>query len=194
MLRAMPGLRSLPAVRAWWLAAALLGPLLLQAAPSAASSAEPGLAAPNRVDISPRLVTAGQPPASTLEQLRILGFDAVIYLAPLDVPGAVVDEPTIVERQGLRFVNIPIRFNRPDEQHYATFVAAMKALEGRKVLVHCQVNMRASSMVFLYRSIEQKEPPDRAYEAVTAIWSPDGVWKAFIDQTLERHGVRFETY
>ena len=50
----------------------------------------------------------------------------------------------------------------------------------RKVLVHCQINMRASSLVFLHRTIALKEDPRVAYEAVTAVWSPRGPWRALI--------------
>ena len=64
------------------------------------------------------------------------------------------------------------------------FVAALDGMKDRQVLVHCQVNMRGSSMVFLYRTIVGKESPEAAYEAVTKVWSPNGVWKQFIVDQL----------
>lgn len=158
----------------------------------ARAQAGDGLAAPNVVEISPRLVTSGQPSAAALAQLKALGFDAVIYLAPPTVHDAVRDEQLIVTRQGLAFINIPIRFDHPTEADFATFAAVLGALADRKVLVHCQVNMRASAMVFLYRSVVLKEPPQQAQEAMARVWSPDGAWRALLQGQLREHQIAYE--
>lgn len=155
---------------------------------------EPGLRAPNVVPISPRLVTSGQPSAAALSGLAAQGFGAVIYLAPPTVPDAVPDEAGIVRGQGLAFVNIPIRFGSPTDADFRAFVEAMNRFRDRKVLVHCQVNMRASSMTFLYRVIVDHEPPERAYEAVAQIWSPLGPWKQLLLSQLSQAGISFEPY
>ena len=157
-------------------------------------AAAPALDAPNIVVISPLLVTAGQPTAASLGTLKAQGFEAAVYLAPPTVSDAVRDEQAIVERQGLAYLNIPIRFDQPSEADYDAFAAAMARLAGRKVLVHCQVNMRASSLVFLHRVLVGHEPPDKAYESVAKVWSPRGPWKALIVKLLRQHGVGFEPY
>jgi len=164
----------------------------MAAMPSIAQSPAPF--APNIVEIDPRLVTSGQPSEKGLSTLGALGFEAVIYLAPPTVTDAVRDEAQIVGRQGLVFVNIPIRFDHPTEQDYEAFAGVLDALGTRKVLVHCQVNMRASSLVFLYRVIARREDPDHAYESVTAVWSPEGPWKRLIVELLRKHGVKFDPY
>ena len=148
--------------------------------------------APNVVEISPRLVTSGQPPAESLANLKALGFEAVIYLAPPTVHDAVRDEPLIVTRQGLTFVNIPIRFDAPTEADFETLAGVLTGLGNRKVLVHCQINLRASSLVFLYRAIVLKDDPRLAYEAVHKVWVPDEVWKRFIERQLARHKIDFQ--
>lgn len=167
-----------------------LGALLAAAALAHAQGS--GLAAPNVVEISPRLVTSGQPSAAALGQLKALGFDAVIYLAPPTVADAVRDEQLIVTRQGLVFINIPIRFDHPTEADFDTFARVLGALAGRKVLVHCQINLRASALVFLYRSVVLKEPPQQAQEAMARVWSPDGPWRALLQGQLRKHGVAYE--
>jgi protein tyrosine phosphatase (PTP) superfamily phosphohydrolase (DUF442 family) len=159
-----------------------------------AEAQAPAFAAPNLVAITPLLVTAGQPSAEALARLGAAGFAGVIYLAPLTVPGAVRDEAAILERQSIAFSHIPIEFNEPDERDFEAFAAALSALKGRKVLVHCQVNMRASSMVFLYRVLVDKENPELAYEPVTKVWSPNGTWRRFIVSMLRKHGIAFEPY
>ena len=159
-----------------------------------AFAADPPLKAPNVVPISAKLVTAGQPGAEALATLASQGFEAVIYLAPPTVSDAVPGEADIVRRQGIEFVNIPIVFSKPAEADFDAFVQAMKRFEGRKVLVHCQVNMRASSLTFLYRVIVLKEDPDKAYEAVAKVWSPGGPWKVLLVAQLRKAGVSFVPY
>ncbi len=168
--------------------------LLIALTPSASSAQlRPG-AAPNIVEITPRLVTSGQPSAEALGGLGAQGFEAVIYLAPPTVSDAVREEAVIVGRQGLVFVNIPIRFDNPTEKDYETFASVLAALSGRKVLIHCQINLRASSMVFLYRVIAAKEDPDLAYKSVAGVWSPDGPWKRLMRGLLRKNGISFEPY
>jgi protein tyrosine phosphatase (PTP) superfamily phosphohydrolase (DUF442 family) len=157
-------------------------------------AAQPLPAAPNVVAITPHLVTSGQPSAKALAALGAQGFGADIYLAPPTVHDAVRDEALIVGRQGIVFVNIPMDFDNPTEQDYETFASVLGALSERRVLVHCQVNLRASSMVFLYRVIARKEDPHVAYEAVTGVWKPEGPWKRLIQDLLRKHGVAFELY
>jgi protein tyrosine phosphatase (PTP) superfamily phosphohydrolase (DUF442 family) len=168
------------------------------ALPAAMVFAEPvfaaPLSAPNVVEITPRLVTAGQPSAKALAGLGAMGFEADIYLAPFTVMDAVKDEPLIVGRQGLVFINIPIQFGNPTEKDFETFAAELTKLGDRKVLVHCQVNMRASSMVFLYRVIVNKEDPNTAYKAVAQVWTPEGSWKRLMQDLLKKNNVNFEPY
>jgi protein tyrosine phosphatase (PTP) superfamily phosphohydrolase (DUF442 family) len=150
--------------------------------------------APNVVPISPRLVTSGQPTADALSHLAAQGFGAVIYLAPLTVPDAVPGEADIIRRQGMEFINIPIQFGKPTEVDFQAFVEAMNKFHDRKVLVHCQVNMRASSMTFLYRVIVGHEDPEQAYESVARVWSPEGPWKELLIMQLRKAGIAFEPY
>jgi protein tyrosine phosphatase (PTP) superfamily phosphohydrolase (DUF442 family) len=162
---------------------------LLLALPAAAEA--PAIAAPNVVDITPRIVTSGQPSADALAGLKAKGFDAVIYLAPATVQDAVADEYAILSRQGILFVNIPMQWENPTAADFEAFAGVLRALADRKVLVHCPLNYRASSMVFLYRAIVLHEDADQAYAAVARVWSPMGAWRPFIEGQLRRHGLTF---
>ena len=57
----------------------------------------------------------------------------MIYLAPPTVRDAVHDEHLIVARQGLVFINIPIRFDGPTEADFDAFSAALGGLGDRRV-------------------------------------------------------------
>jgi protein tyrosine phosphatase (PTP) superfamily phosphohydrolase (DUF442 family) len=166
----------------------------LALAPLAAQAGQEALKAPNVIPISARLVTSGQPTADALAHLASQGFGAVIYLAPPTVSDAVREEADIVRHQGLEYVNIPIEFGAPTAADFQAFVDAMKRFGDRKVLVHCQVNMRASSMTFLYRVVVGHESPEQAYEAVAKVWSPSGAWRKLLVNELRKANVAFEPY
>jgi protein tyrosine phosphatase (PTP) superfamily phosphohydrolase (DUF442 family) len=150
------------------------------------------LDAPNPVEISPSLITSGQPSLQALAGIGTLGVQAVIYLAPDSVPDAVKNEPELLKQQGIEFVHIPIPFNAPKEEHVIAVSDALVRLKDKKVLVHCQVNMRASTMVFLHRTITLKEDPAAAYDAVSRIWSPEGVWRVLVIEQLKKHKIAFQ--
>ena len=149
---------------------------------------------PNLVVINDRLVTSGQPSAEWLRTLKAQGFEAVVYLAPPTVHDAVADEHAIVGAQGLVFVSIPVNFEQPHAADHSLVSAALQALGSRKVLVHCQVNLRASSLVFLHRVIALREDPERAYAQLSRVWKPNATWKRYLEDELRRHGVAFDVY
>ena len=171
-----------------------LAPLVALSLAANMAIAAPVLDAPNVVPISESLVTSGQPTAAGLAELSSQGFGAVINLAPTTVPDAVHDESEIIQKQGLAYVNIPINFNQPTDSDFQEFVAAMNRFKGKKVLVHCQVNMRASSMTFLYRVVIEHQNPEKVYESVAQIWSPEGPWMRFIVAELKQADVSFQPY
>lgn len=170
--------------------AAVMSALFVTSAHSEVQSIQ----APNVVAISPKVVTSGQPTAEALAHLAEQGFKAVIYLAPPTSSDAIPNEKDIVLRQGMEFVNIPIPFGQPTDADFDQFVETMNRFKDRKVLVHCQINMRASTMTFLYRVIVGRESPELAYESVSRIWSPTGPWKRLIVSQLNKAGIAFEPY
>jgi protein tyrosine phosphatase (PTP) superfamily phosphohydrolase (DUF442 family) len=163
------------------------GPVLLREAALAVP-----LDAPNPVEISPSLLTSGQPSPQALAGLGALGVQAVIYLAPSSVSDAVKNEPELLKRQGIEFVHIPIPFEAPKEEHFVAVSEALVRLREKKVLVHCQVNLRASTMVFLHRVITLKEEPTRTYEAVSRVWTPEGAWRDLVNEQLKKHKIAFQ--
>ncbi len=62
----------------------------------------------------------------------------------------------------------------------------------RHILVHCQVNRRASLFTFLYRAAHENAAADQAYENVTSIWSPEPHWLEFANNVMSRHQIEFD--
>ena len=179
--------------RSIW-AVCLLGAALAwpgaQAAPDSPATAPAGPV--NRVDIDAHLSTSGQPSRDYLATLKGQGFEAVVSLVPTGAPEAVADEGEILSRQGLSYVHLPIAFGQPTDADVAQVFAALRALDGRRVLLHCELNFRASSMAFLWRVIERHQDPAQAYEALSRVWAPNGAWRRLIEGQLRQHQIAFE--
>ena len=153
-------------------------------APSPGARDEPA----NFVQWRPGLASSAQPSAMYLARVKAQGYDAVINLAPPQSHGSIASEGEIVTGQGVRYLNIPVDFRRPTAADFKLFVDEMQRRPADNVLVHCQVNMRGTAFVFLYRVIYENAPVDEAAAKLTGVWIPDRVWKKFIDETLAANG------
>jgi hypothetical protein len=54
-----------------------------------------------------------------------------------------------------------VSWQQPTYEDFALFSAVMNGARDRKVLVHCQLNMRASAFTFLYRVVHERVPPKK---------------------------------
>lgn len=140
------------------------------------------------------LHSSAQPSAEWLATVKDKGYDIVINLAPPQSHGSLQDEGGIVGAKGVAYVNIPVDFGRPTAEDFRLFSEMMKAAQGKKVYVHCQVNMRGSAFVFLYRVIHEGAPVGDTAIKMNGVWAPDRVWKKFIDDTLAASGRKAEVF
>ncbi len=165
--------------------------LALSAAACAQAPADTGIAV-NYVAATERLHTAGQPDAATLSTLAEQGFELVVNLAPPNNQGAVAEEGKLVAEDGPTYVNIPVNWQKPTIEDFELFSAVMNGARDRKVLVHCQLNMRASAFTFLYRVVHERVPPQEAMKALQAVWIPRDQWAEFTADVLARNHIDFE--
>lgn len=149
----------------------------------------PGDPALNYIPVSPTLATSGMPTRRQFKVIAEAGYAVVINLAPNGVAGAHDDEAGLAREAGLEYHHVPVDFARPQAGDYARLADLLRRHRGERVLVHCQVNMRASSMVFLYRVIELGEDADRAFDDVLRIWQPTHAWRGLLREQLMASGV-----
>ncbi len=161
-----------------WLFWLLVKPVSLQA----------GALGLNYVETDSRLGTSGMPTTAQIAQLAQAGYQVVINLAPSDALGSHDDEAALVRARGMAYVHLPVDFARPTAADYAQFAALMRNHAGQRVLVHCQINLRASVFVYLYRVLELGEDPDLAFEAVQKVWQPSRPWRELIRTLHAAHG------
>jgi protein tyrosine phosphatase (PTP) superfamily phosphohydrolase (DUF442 family) len=143
----------------------------------------------NYREYSPTLASSGQPTLEQLQALPGMGFERVVYLALSDQDRAVPNEDRVVRETGLEFVHLPIIWMEPTADDFALFAAVMNQGADRKTLVHCQVNWRASSFVFLWRVIHGGVPIDDAVVDLNAVWEPQPHWSELIVEVLTASGI-----
>lgn len=147
----------------------------------------PALIASRR--LSPELLTAGQPRPEHFPVLAGSGFSAVINLAMPTSPNYLPNEAELVGACGMEYHALPIEWTAPTVADFERFCALMDGLGERRRLVHCALNLRVSSFVFLWRVLHRGVDLQTAAADLHAVWSPDAVWSAFIAARLATQGL-----
>ena len=124
------------------LAGCVLAAAVLQAqVPQAVDPAE----IPAYKVIAPGIVAAGQPAPAALSKLAAMGFKTVINLRTPN-EGGPADGRQLVERQGLRYVAVPVttrRFSLSDVEAVEQVIADPAA---GPILLHCASSIRVGAV------------------------------------------------
>jgi protein tyrosine phosphatase (PTP) superfamily phosphohydrolase (DUF442 family) len=142
----------------------------------------------NFLALSEDLFTGGMPKPKHLTDAAQRGVQLVINLAPHTVPDALADEPGLVNSLGMQYINIPVVWTTPTHESLDRFMDTMDENLGKKILVHCQANFRATAFVAMYRILRQGWKPEDAMAGMHRIWDEEEypIWKMFIEDTLQR--------
>lgn len=135
---------------------------------------------------SEQFASSGQPTAEQLKLVAELGAERVIYLAFTDNETAIEDEDRTVMNLGMEYIHIPVDFMNPTLGDFQHFAAVMQA-SPKKTLLHCQINLRASTFSFLYRVIFLDTPMKQATEDIQGVWAPNEVWFEFIRMVADHY-------
>lgn len=148
----------------------------------------------NFVAVTERIHTSGQPTAAQLGTLKSKGYAFIINLATPASSGAIPEEGSLIARTGASYLNIPVDFKNPTYDDFELFSNILKQSGSRQVLVHCQVNKRASVFAFLYRVVHERVAPDEAWKHVVSIWEPEPQWSRFVRMVLKRHNIAYDPF
>ena len=113
----------------------------------------------------------------------------MINLATPTSTNALPDEAGLVAALGMTYVPIPVLWDRPTLDDLQAFFAALDTYAGRKVFVHCVLNWRVSTFMYLYRVIRLGVPHETAVWDMLSIWEPDEIWSQFIADAFEFYGL-----
>ena len=127
-----------------------------------------------------RITTSGQPSEAELAEVAALGVGHIVNLGLHSHERALPDEAATVAALGMRYIHIPVAFDRPTEEDFERFCAALGEVGDRPIHVHCIVNMRVSAFFYRYRRERLGWDETAARPSMATVWQPGGVWAAFI--------------
>ena len=126
------------------------------------------------------LWSSGQLSERDIGELPSLGIDAVVNLALPSSSNALAGEAEMVSAKGISYFQIPVLWERPEIDQLVLFFDILDSLKGKKIWVHCALNMRVSAFIYLYRKLRLNEDHASANFPMRHIWQPSEVWQSFI--------------
>lgn len=144
---------------------------------------------PNFHKVTEELYRGGQPKEEGWERLRALGIKLVIDLRGDDSER----EEAILQRMGIRYLNIPLSaLRRPKPAEVEAFFAAVDDPANQPVFVHCRRGAdRTGVMVAIYRIARQGWTADQAYKEMRRLgfrWWYRGLKGFVYDFERDRNG------
>jgi len=130
--------------------------------------------------ISDHLACSGQPTEEQFKDFVAGKFDVVINLGLLDTKYALENEKKLILSLGMEYHHIPVVFEDPQLNELLLFIAHMNQNAGKKILVHCAANYRASAFLGLYLFAKENLLEEDLDDFVEDVWQPNTIWKKFI--------------
>ncbi|MBT8448222.1 MAG: protein tyrosine phosphatase family protein [Gammaproteobacteria bacterium] len=124
--------------------------------------------------------SSGLPNEGQIKALKDAGYQQVINL----IPGDYTDEQALLTELGIGFEQIEVVWQEPKLDDFKKFVAIMQSSKDEKVLLHCQLNYRASAFAYLYEVTQLGVAQEEAFAKMANIWTPEGTWAKFIDEVM----------
>jgi protein tyrosine phosphatase (PTP) superfamily phosphohydrolase (DUF442 family) len=139
----------------------------------------------NFLPITDSLSTSGQPTEAQLSALAEEKYELIINLALHDDPRySLKDETSYVKSLGIKYIHIPVQFDKPLKNDLVLFCDALAANRNKKIHIHCAANMRVTAFLGLYFLIRERKSKKEAFKPMCQIWKPDSVWSSFIDSMI----------
>ena len=130
--------------------------------------------------LSEKITLSGQPTEEQLSQIKNLGVSHIINLGPHHNDGALEDEAGTVAALGMKYIYIPVEFDRPTDEDFKQFCEEITKLEGCRIHVHCIYNARVSAFFYRYAKSGFGGSEEEAHALMDGIWRPGNDWAQFI--------------
>ncbi len=142
----------------------------------------------NFLRLDDALCCSGQPTHEQFADAAREEIQLVINLALATSDHALPDEPGLVRSLGMEHIHIPVVWDSPQPADLERYMDAMDANLGKKILVHCAMNYRATAFLALWRVLRQGWDVDEAFASQREIWNLEEypVWRTFVEQSLEK--------
>ena len=126
------------------------------------SETAPLIPLPNARQVTPDLLTGGQPTDEQIRAAAAAGYKTVINLRPGSEMGG-VDESGLVESLGMDFVSIPIGGGADlTEDNARRLDRALAHAKPGQVMIHCASGNRVGALLALRANLIQGQPASEA--------------------------------
>lgn len=135
------------------------------------------------------LWTSGQISENDIRQIQLEGFTTVINLALPTSSNAVKGEAELIANLQMNYINIPVEWELPEVDQFVLCAKLLSELKenGQKVWLHCAMNMRVSTFVYLYRKLVLKQSEEEAVHPMRNVWTANPLWQEFIDDVIGQY-------
>ena len=116
------------------------------------------------------ILTSGQPSQKVLEGLGTDDVEVVINLVRSSEGVYNPKEGEILQSNGIEYIHNPVSWSSPKDAQLQNFLDVMKRHEGKKILVHCRSNARASAFVAVYRANENPAAKAAKMQELKRFW------------------------
>lgn len=114
------------------------------------------------------VATAGQPEREHFERLAEAGYKTVVDLrTPEERQG--LDEPEVVRKSGMEYVNIPVGHEGVDDEIFERFRQLVADPEHRPTLLHCSSANRVGALLIPYLILDEGKAPEDAVRMTSAV-------------------------
>jgi protein tyrosine phosphatase (PTP) superfamily phosphohydrolase (DUF442 family) len=135
-------------------------------------------------EISDTLSCSGQPTEEQLKELAAQQYQVIVNLGLSDTKYSLPDEAASVKQSGMDYCHIPVLFDNPQISDLAAFIQSMDKKTGKKILVHCAANYRASCFTALYLYYITEMTEDEIIDMIGDVWQPDHIWQSFLEEGI----------
>ncbi|HXF38574.1 MAG TPA: protein tyrosine phosphatase family protein [Blastocatellia bacterium] len=139
---------------------------------------------PHLLCVDERFATAGQPKDSAFAKLAENGYHSVLSLRTGSEGIDLVHEKEMVEKAGMRFINIPVQSSAPKPEQVTEFITAVKDNSNQPMLIHCGSANRVGAFWMIYRVVDQGWSEDKALEEAITIGLTSPALKTFAHEYI----------
>jgi protein tyrosine phosphatase (PTP) superfamily phosphohydrolase (DUF442 family) len=146
----------------------------------------------NYIAVDNEIGTAGQPTRAQFKAVRDAGYEVVVNLLPSVQDNALKGEDELIHDLGMAYRYIPVAWTDPKPADFAAFCDVMESVKGKRVFIHCAMNMRVTAFFSTYAMKRLGWTLDQADALIDQVWTanPDyqmpDVWRTFIHAIRRR--------
>jgi len=142
---------------------------------------------PRVLCLDARFATGGQPLDGAYAKAAASGFHSVLSLRTAEEGVDLARERALVERAGMRYVNIPVVSRAPRAEQADEFIRVARQAANQPMLVTCASANRVGAFMMIYRVLEQGWSEDQALDEAVRIGLTGEELRTFAHAYIAQH-------